>query len=47
MSFFQKIAEYRTYRRTVRELAMLDNHQLKDIGLSRLDIRAVARTQSL
>jgi len=47
MSFFKKIAEYRNYRRTVRELASLDNHQLRDIGVTRLDIRDIARTQSL
>ena len=47
MSLFKKIADYANYRRTVRELAALDSHQLKDIGLSRMDIRAIARTQSL
>lgn len=47
MTILKKIADYANYRRTVRELAALDSAQLKDIGISRLDIRAIARTQSL
>ncbi len=47
MSIFKKIAEYRKYRRTVRDLASLDNHQLRDIGISRYEIQGIARNQVL
>jgi uncharacterized protein YjiS (DUF1127 family) len=47
MSIFKKFADYRNYRRTVRELASLDNHQLRDIGVSRFEIRGIARNQVL
>ncbi len=40
---FKKIIDYAQYRRTVRELSALDSAQLRDIGLTRSDIRAVAR----
>ena len=42
MTIFQKIADYAAYRRTVRELKSLDANTLRDIGISRYDIRAVA-----
>lgn len=36
-------AAYRTYRRTLGELETLTDRELNDIGLSRWDIRRVAR----
>jgi len=34
---------YMTYRRTVEELQLLSERELNDIGISRFDIRAIAR----
>lgn len=45
-SFVQRLmgrfADYRTYRRTVDELAALSDRELSDLGLSRQDIRSIA-----
>jgi uncharacterized protein YjiS (DUF1127 family) len=46
MTILQKIAQYAGYRRTVRELRDLDSAQLKDIGLTRYDIKTVARASA-
>jgi uncharacterized protein YjiS (DUF1127 family) len=43
---FKKIAQYANYRRTVRELAFLTEEQLRDVGIYRADIRAVARASA-
>jgi uncharacterized protein YjiS (DUF1127 family) len=43
---FKKLIQYANYRRTVRELAFLDSVQLRDVGLTRFDIKAVARASS-
>lgn len=43
MTIFQKLSQYANYRKAVRELAELDSRQLKDIGLTRGDIKAAAR----
>ena len=43
---FKKIVQYANYRRTVRELAYLDSAQLRDVGIFRTDIKAVARASS-
>ena len=43
---FKKIVQYANYRRTVRELAALDNAQLRDAGIFRGDIKAIARASS-
>lgn len=43
-TFRQKIAQYAAYQRTVRELTQLTNVQLRDLGITRDDIKAVART---
>lgn len=47
MNIRQKLAAYAQYQRTVRELAALDNRQLNDLGISRAEIKAVARSQAL
>lgn len=47
MTFFKKIATYAQYRRTIRELSALDSAQLRDIGLTRSEIPAVARAGAL
>lgn len=47
MTILQKIANYAAYRRTVRELKGLDASQLRDIGINRSDIRAIARENAL
>ena len=46
MTILRKIANYAQYRRTVRELNGLDSHQLRDIGINRFDIRAIARANT-
>ena len=43
MKLLRKFADYATYRRTVRELSALNNHQLKDLGITRFEIPSVAR----
>jgi uncharacterized protein YjiS (DUF1127 family) len=45
MNIRQKLNQFASYRRTVRELRTLDAHQLADIGISRGEIAAVARAQ--
>lgn len=39
----QRVEAYRDYRRTIAELEKLNAAQLADLGLSRKDIRDVAR----
>ena len=39
----QKIAQYAAYQRTVRELTQLSNVQLRDLGITRDDIKTVAK----
>ncbi|MFD0980821.1 DUF1127 domain-containing protein [Tropicimonas aquimaris] len=38
-----RLAQYRLYRQTVRELSSLSDRNLADLGLSRSMIRGVAR----
>ena len=38
-----KLASWRRYRQTFRELAALNDRELADLGLGRRDIRTVAR----
>jgi uncharacterized protein YjiS (DUF1127 family) len=42
------VRRWRRYHRSIRELSRLDDRELADIGVSRSDIRSVARqaTQS-
>ncbi|GAW36047.1 hypothetical protein RA2_03115 [Roseovarius sp. A-2] len=39
----QRMATYRTYRRTIRELQELSARDLSDLGLHRSEIKRVAR----
>lgn len=36
------IADYRLYRRTLAELEVLSNRELRDLGISRFAVRQVA-----
>jgi uncharacterized protein YjiS (DUF1127 family) len=47
MNIRQKLAAFAQYQRTVRELAALDTRQLNDLGITRADIKTIARNQSL
>ena len=38
-----RIRAWMRYRETVRELSLLSDRELSDVGLSRFEIRAVAR----
>lgn len=46
MNIRQKLAQYAAYRRTVNELNALDNHQLRDVGVTRGEIKAIARANA-
>ena len=41
-SFATRIATWRQYRTSLRELSRLSNRELEDLGIGRADIRAVA-----
>jgi uncharacterized protein YjiS (DUF1127 family) len=41
-----RLASWRRYRQTFRELEALNDRELADLGLGRRDIRAVARQAS-
>ncbi len=43
MNIVNTIARYAQYQRTVRELNALDGRQLHDLGITRSDIKAIAR----
>lgn len=45
MSIRQRIQQYVSYQRTVRELNKLDGRQLNDLGIAREDIAVLARGQ--
>jgi uncharacterized protein YjiS (DUF1127 family) len=47
MNFAQSYKNWRTYRNTVSELDRLSNRDLSDLGISRADIRRVARSAVL
>ena len=44
MNIRQKLPQIAAYNRTVRELSQLTNVQLRDLGITREDIKSVART---
>ncbi len=44
MNIRQKLSQFAAYSRTVRELSQLSNVQLRDLGITREDIKSVART---
>jgi len=39
----QKLAQFAAYQRTVRELNALTGRQLNDLGITREDIKTIAR----
>lgn len=41
---YSKIQQHKQYRKTVSELCALDEHELFDIGLKRIDIESVAKS---
>ena len=43
MNIAKKIADYAKYQRTLRELNNLDARQLHDLGITKGDIRSIAR----
>lgn len=45
-SLTQKIHSWRRYRQTVRELSLLSDHELADLGINRYDIESLARKSS-
>lgn len=47
MTIREKIAKFAQYQRTMRELNQLEDRQLRDLGISRADFRAIARGQVL
>lgn len=44
MNLARSYKNWRTYRNTVSELDRLSNRDLSDLGISRADIRSVARS---
>ncbi len=43
MNIRQKIAQFAQYQRTMRELNALDTRQLNDLGITKGDIKNIAR----
>ena len=44
MTLIKNFNDYRTYRRTVRDLNRMTNEQLADIGVARWQVREAARS---
>ena len=42
-----KIRTYRRYRETLRELSHLSDRELNDLGISRYEIKAIARQHAV
>jgi len=45
--FLAKVRAYMRYRDTVRELSMLSDRELDDLGISRFQIDSVARQNAI
>lgn len=43
MNIRQRLAQFAQYQRTMRELSALDQRQLNDLGITKSDIRNIAR----
>ncbi|WP_082903852.1 DUF1127 domain-containing protein [Devosia elaeis] len=43
MNIAKKIADFARYQRTLRELNSLDSRQLHDLGITKGDIKSIAR----
>ena len=43
MDIRKTLKKWAAYQQTVRELAALDNRQLNDLGITRIDIQRIAR----
>ena len=43
MNIRQRIAQFAQYQRTMRELNALDQRQLNDLGITKGDIKNIAR----
>ncbi len=43
MNIRQRLAQFAQYQRTMRELNALDARQLNDLGITRADIKNIAR----
>jgi uncharacterized protein YjiS (DUF1127 family) len=46
MDIRKTLKKWAAYQQTVRELAALDNRQLNDLGISRVDIQRIARNHA-
>jgi uncharacterized protein YjiS (DUF1127 family) len=42
-SLKDRMARYKRYNRTIKELTFLSDRELADLGISRFDIRRIAR----
>jgi uncharacterized protein YjiS (DUF1127 family) len=43
----EKLDAWRRYREAVRELSQMSDHELRDIGIHRCDIKSIARQTAL
>lgn len=46
MNLRTKLREWRLYRQTIDELSRCSNRDLRDLGISRSDIRSVAKASA-
>ena len=46
MNIRQKLSQFAAYQRTVRELSQLGDDRLKDLGITRGEIKNVARASA-